>query len=186
VTEIPDPLAAVVEPLPVPAPASPVAVAEVPPRPGAGHILIVEDNPVNQIVAARVVNGLGYAAHVASGGQAALEAFERQRFDAILMDLQMPDMDGYATSTALRRCEGVRSTRTPIIAMTANFADGDQQRCLAAGMDDYLSKPIHLADLRSTLARWIGAGQPLNRPVGTAAASLAPASTTPSDPATGR
>jgi len=124
--------------------------------PTRGRILIVEDNSVNQIVAVRAVTGLGYEAEVASGGDRALEACERGRFDAIFMDIQMPGIDGYATCAALRRREAREpgSRRTPIIAMTANSLEEDQQRCFAAGMDDYLAKPLRLADLSRTLQRW--------------------------------
>ncbi|MBZ5582330.1 MAG: response regulator [Acidobacteriia bacterium] len=133
------------------------ALSAVPePTPEGFRILIIEDNPVNQIVASRAVRGLGYAVEVVSGGQAALGALSAGRFDLVLMDCQMPGMDGYQTAAEIRRREG-RAPRLPIIAMTANAIPGDVERCLAAGMDDYLGKPVRLAELSSTLDRWLGA-----------------------------
>jgi CheY-like chemotaxis protein/nitrogen-specific signal transduction histidine kinase len=123
------------------------------PLSGQGLILVVDDNPVNQLVAARVVNQLGYATEVASGGEPALEAMARTAFDAILMDCQMPVMDGYQTTAEIRRREGGRR-HTPIIAVTANTAEGNLEKCLASGMDDFLSKPIRPAALQAALRRW--------------------------------
>jgi signal transduction histidine kinase/CheY-like chemotaxis protein len=125
-------------------------------RPAGERVLIVEDNPVNQIVALRAVGNLGYAAEVVSGGEPALEALGRDRFAAILMDCQMPGMDGYQVAREIRRREGDHHSeeRTPIIAMTANAAEGDPQKCRAAGMDDYLTKPIRMAALSRALEHW--------------------------------
>jgi CheY-like chemotaxis protein len=118
------------------------------------RILIVEDNPVNQIIALRAVRGLGYAAEVVSGGGAALEAWGRDSFDLILMDCQMPDMDGYEAAAEIRRRED-GTGRVPIVAMTANSIAGDEEKCRASGMDDYLPKPVRLAALARTLERWL-------------------------------
>jgi signal transduction histidine kinase/ActR/RegA family two-component response regulator len=120
------------------------------------RVLIVEDNPINQIVALRAVTGLGYEAELAPGGEEALAAFARDRFDAILMDCQMPGMDGYQVAAEMRRLEALATAAkpTPIIAMTANVIEGDQQKCVQAGMNDYLSKPMRLAPLARTLERW--------------------------------
>ncbi len=118
------------------------------------RILIVEDNPVNQIVAARALRTLGYGSDIASGGEAALEIIALQSFDLILMDCQMPGMDGYATAAEIRRRE-TGGNRTPIVAMTANSVEGDRERCAAAGMDDYLPKPFRMATLERTLHRWL-------------------------------
>ena len=120
------------------------------------RVLIVEDNPINQIVALRAVTGLGYQAEMAPGGEEALAAFARDRFDAILMDCQMPGMDGYQVAAEMRRLEALATAAqpTPIIAMTANVIEGDQQKCVAAGMNDYLSKPMRLAPLARALERW--------------------------------
>jgi CheY-like chemotaxis protein len=124
------------------------------PPSGQGLILVVDDNPVNQLIAARVVNRLGYMTEVASGGESALEAIARTPFDAILMDCQMPIMDGYQTTAEIRRREGGRS-HVPIIAVTANTVDGNLEKCLASGMDDFLAKPIRPATLDTTLRRWL-------------------------------
>ena len=123
-----------------------------------GRVLIVDDNPVNQIVALRAIRGLGYAAEVVPGGTEALEAFGRDHFDLILMDCQMPGMDGYEAALEIRRrCADTGSGRghIPIVAMTANGVEGDYERCRAAGMDDYLTKPVRMADLEGALRRWI-------------------------------
>jgi len=164
-----------------------------PPTPaGERRVLIVEDNPVNQIVALRTVGSLGYAAQVASGGEQALEAFDRERFDIILMDCQMPGMDGYQATAEIRRREARTpdSRRTPIVAMTANSIEGDREKCRAAGMDDYLPKPVRMTELSKTLARWTApAGPPPIPPpvpfIGSSATPV-PASTTPPGPPTGR
>jgi signal transduction histidine kinase/ActR/RegA family two-component response regulator len=134
----------------LPAPAgSPPAMAE-----SDWRILIVEDNPVNQIVAARALRTLGYSPDIASSGEAALDVLLQRPFDLILMDCQMPGMDGYQTAAEIRRREAGRH-RTPIVAMTANNVDGDRERCVAAGMDDYLSKPFRMAALERALRRWL-------------------------------
>jgi signal transduction histidine kinase/ActR/RegA family two-component response regulator len=121
---------------------------------GKARILIVEDNPVNQMVASRALLTLGYTAEVVAGGEAALEALDCKQFDLILMDCQMPGMDGYAATAEIRRREDGRS-RIPIVAMTANPIDGDRERCMAAGMDDYLSKPVRLESLGKMLEYWL-------------------------------
>jgi CheY-like chemotaxis protein len=130
-------------------PLSPVLAAAQPPR----RILLVEDNQANQLVALGFLKLLGYQAEVAGTGLAALEALTRQSYDLVLMDCQMPELDGYATTTRLRALEGP-ARHTPVIAMTAHALPGDRERCLAAGMDDYLSKPLRLEALREVLWRW--------------------------------
>jgi CheY-like chemotaxis protein len=117
-------------------------------------VLVAEDNPVNQVVALRILERGGFHAEVAANGIEALAMLSARRYDAILMDCQMPQMDGYETTVILRRREnGTR--RTPIIALTAHAMKGDRERCLDAGMDDYLSKPIRRDVLIETLRRWL-------------------------------
>jgi CheY-like chemotaxis protein len=121
-------------------------------------VLIAEDTPVNQIVAARALERCGCRVEVASDGHEALEAFTRQHFDAVLMDCQMPGMDGYEATKALRRLERA-GQHTPVIAMTAQAMSGDRERCLQAGMDDYICKPMRHGELADALRRWIPAGE---------------------------
>jgi len=117
------------------------------------HVLVVEDNRVNQTLARRLLEKQGHTVVIAVDGHSALQAFERERFDAILMDVQMPVMDGLEATAEIRsrerneRNSQAQRGRIPIIAMTANAMAGDRERCLAAGMDDYISKPIHAEEL---------------------------------------
>jgi signal transduction histidine kinase/ActR/RegA family two-component response regulator len=126
-----------------------------------GRILVVDDNPVNQIVALRAVRGLGYAAEVVAGAKEAFEALQRDRFDLVLMDCQMPGTDGYEAAAEIRRREqrSPARYRIPIVAMTANDVPGDRERCIAAGMDDYLPKPVRLPSLAEVLQRWVKSGK---------------------------
>ena len=135
-----------------PAPAAPARHA--PAGIGRGLVLVVEDGEINQLVATGILESLGYDADLADDGLRALQAMERTTYDAVLMDVQMPTMDGYETTAEIRRREGA-ARHTPIIAMTAGAIEGDRERCLAAGMDDYLSKPIDRSAMESVLARWV-------------------------------
>jgi PAS domain S-box-containing protein len=125
-------------------------------QPGKGRILVVEDNPVNQLVATGLLRALGYRTETADDGLAAIEAASTGGFDAILMDVQMPQMDGYTATRHIRDNETGR--RRPIIAMTAAAIEGERERCLEAGMDDYLTKPVDAARLTETLDRWLVPG----------------------------
>jgi signal transduction histidine kinase/CheY-like chemotaxis protein len=127
--------------------------------PAARHrwarILIVEDNAANLKVAVRMVERLGYRADVAGNGSEALSVLGQVRYDAVLMDCQMPEMDGYEATREIRRGEQ-HGRHLPIIAMTASAMAGDRERCLAAGMDDYISKPVKLHIVAAVLERWLG------------------------------
>ena len=120
------------------------------------RILLVEDYVINQDVAVRQLKKLGYAADVVGDGFAALKALELDSYDLVLMDCQMPELDGYEASAEIRSREarGTGGRHTPIIAMTANAMMGDRQKCLAAGMDDYITKPIRADDLKRVLEQW--------------------------------
>ncbi|HEU5171032.1 MAG TPA: response regulator, partial [Gemmatimonadales bacterium] len=118
------------------------------------RILVAEDHPVNQEVVVAFLAQLGYRADIVADGRRAIEAVARGSYDLVLMDCQMPELDGFEASAAIRRAEGT-GLRVPIIALTANAMHGDRQRCLAAGMDDYLSKPLDRERLAGALARWL-------------------------------
>ncbi len=140
-------------------------VAGVPAQPSRRHahdvpmtertrILVVEDNPVNQLVATGILESLGYAVEISPDGAHALDVLATTTFGAILMDVQMPVLDGYATTRTVREREGGQ-THVPIIAMTAAAVDGERERCLEAGMDEFLTKPIEPAILAAVLGRWV-------------------------------
>jgi CheY-like chemotaxis protein len=123
------------------------------------RVLLVEDNPVNQLVASRLLKSFGIEAQIAENGEKAVHMVQHQTFDLVLMDCQMPVMDGYEATQALRAWEGKTATlatqRLPIVALTANALVGDRERCVAAGMDGYLSKPITRDALNTVLRRWL-------------------------------
>jgi CheY-like chemotaxis protein len=123
-------------------------------RQEGGRILVIEDNTVNQHVIRRLLEKLGHETTIAPDAEAALSLLRERRFAAILMDCHLPGMDGFTATAAIRATEA-GPHRTPIIAMTADALPGDRERCLAAGMDDYIAKPVSLGQLRSTLGRWL-------------------------------
>ena len=117
-------------------------------------ILLVEDDPVNQLLVVRVLENAGHRMSVARDGAQALAAIRRERFDLVLVDVQMPVFDGLEATVTLREEERASGGhRTPVIAMTASTMLGDRERCLAAGMDDYISKPIDIEQFRAMVER---------------------------------
>jgi len=117
------------------------------------HILLAEDNPLNQKLTVRILKKMGHSVVVAVNGKEALAALEKEQFDVVLMDIEMPQMNGLETTEAIRNREEITGQHIPIIAMTAFAMKGDRERCLQAGMDEYLSKPIDKEDLFATLEK---------------------------------
>jgi CheY-like chemotaxis protein len=115
------------------------------------RILLAEDNAVNQKLALRILEQMGYRADVASNGIEAVESIERQIYDVILMDVQMPEMDGLDATRQIRKLTD--TVQPHIIAMTANAMEGDREMCIAAGMNDYISKPIRVNELVEALLK---------------------------------
>ncbi len=150
-----------------------------------GRILLVEDYATNQLVASRHLRAAGLQVDIAENGRQAVDVCERQTYDLILMDVQMPVMDGYEATAAIRRLEAGAAPRTsgadaprqrmPIVAMTANALQGDRGKCLAAGMDDFITKPIKQKTLLNTVTKWVHNGHRGETPVnGTAVTEAAP------------
>ncbi len=145
------------------------------------RLLLVEDNPVNLLVAQRLISLIGPQVDTAENGQQAIEKMIRGNYDIVLMDCQMPVMDGYTATRTWRTWEAEHQIKPlPIIAMTANAMAGDRQKCLDAGMDDYLSKPVARDQLEATLHRWLDGTARQRRAITPAAASQSPAAAPPS------
>jgi CheY-like chemotaxis protein len=130
----------------------------------SGHILVVEDNDINQMVALGMLEMLGYTAEIAESGDEAVAKASTRQYDAILMDLQMPRMDGYAASRLIRS-EEAPGRRVPIIAMTASAIEGERERCTAAGMDDFLSKPVNSDRVAAVLGSHVGSTERSAQPM---------------------
>jgi CheY-like chemotaxis protein len=128
------------------------------------RILVAEDNRVNQTLARRLLEKQGHAVTIVSNGREAVNAFEEGVFDLILMDVQMPELDGMAATELIRKLEGGRS-RMPIIALTAHAMASDRERCLAAGMDGFVSKPIQVGELVQAIAQLCENAVPLDSSV---------------------
>jgi two-component system sensor histidine kinase/response regulator len=123
------------------------------------RILVVEDNPINLKVAVKILDTFGYQADTACNGRQALEKLGRADYDLVLMDIQMPEMDGYEATARIRDHQNSMCARViPIVAMTANAMKGDREKCLQAGMDDYISKPIDPRQLQRLLSKWLPGG----------------------------
>lgn len=139
------------------------------PEQGPPRVLLVEDNEVNQAVAVAILARLGYRADIAGDGQQAVELAVQRHYGLVLMDCQLPVLDGYQATAEIRRCEGT-ARRTPIIAMTAAVLE-DRQRCLTAGMDDRIAKPVLLAEVQMVLSRWLEGEVTTRQVAGPAAAA---------------
>ncbi|MBS0170490.1 MAG: response regulator [Nitrospira sp.] len=154
--------------------ASPSLAAKTP----SARLLLVEDTPVNREVATGMLDLMGYSVCAVENGRLALAAIAQERFDLVLMDCQMPEMDGFTATAAIRQQESQPGRhRLPIIALTANAMEGDRARCLAAGMDDYLAKPFTVAELNTILTRWLAPGRADNKAAPTPPSTAADDST---------
>jgi CheY-like chemotaxis protein len=135
--------------------------ADGPLRAGGRRILLADDNPINRKMTLRQLTNLGFPADAVANGREVLAALRAQPYGLVILDLHMPVLDGYETARTIRRLlEKQRADHLPLVAMTANRTNGDRQRCLEAGMDDYLCKPVRQEDLGRILARWNGAERP--------------------------
>ncbi len=119
------------------------------------HVLLVEDNQINQMVAKELLQTMGIKVSIANDGEQAVEMVKKEHFDVVLMDIQMPGMDGYQATSKIRQEPHFDTTHLPIIAMTANAQEVDRRKALEAGMDDYISKPVNMTQLAKVLVRWV-------------------------------
>ena len=119
------------------------------------HVLLAEDNPVNQELVLNLLEMAGHRMDLANNGLEAVELFQQQRFDLVLMDCQMPEMDGFEATAKIRQITSQGGAQVPIIALTANAMSGDREQCIAAGMNDYLSKPFTMADFNTMMDKWL-------------------------------
>ncbi|WP_425510964.1 ATP-binding protein [Xanthomonas chitinilytica] len=183
--------------LPAAPPASPMqATVDIPDAPAAGEasapapiaglrLLLVEDNPVNLLVAQKLLAMMGCDTDTATNGEVALAKMTQHRYELVLMDCQMPVLDGYAATRRWREWEARQGTpRLPIVAMTANAMAGDRQRCLDAGMDDYLSKPVSREQLQACLQRWRPQGSTRSAPAPLAAVRVPEETSSPASQTT--
>jgi two-component system sensor histidine kinase/response regulator len=136
-----------------PAPSVPKAEASATPITQSIRVLVAEDNAVNRLLVRRMFEKLGIRIDLASNGREAVQMATAFVYDIIFMDCSMPELDGYEATAILR--EQDRGRRVPIVAITANAMSEDRARCLAAGMDDHLTKPVHIEDIREALKRWV-------------------------------
>jgi two-component system, sensor histidine kinase and response regulator len=136
---------------------------------GRGRVLVVEDNVLNQVVAVGMLNRLGCDADVVDNGRDAVAAATRGGYGVVLMDCRLPGLDGYQATAEIRRREAA-GRHVPIVAMTASASQEDRERCLAAGMDDHVAKPVLVGDLDAVLARWLPRDRLGDRPAAAAAA----------------
>ena len=127
------------------------------------HILLVEDNLINQRLAARILEKRGHIVVVASNGKEALTTFSSESFDLVLMDVQMPELDGFEVTAAIREVEKAKSVHTPIVAMTAHAMKGDRERCLEAGLDAYISKPLQVSEFLGVIENLVPAHAEVER-----------------------
>ncbi|HEY9793541.1 MAG TPA: response regulator [Candidatus Obscuribacterales bacterium] len=118
-------------------------------------ILVAEDHPINQQVALLLLHDLGFEAHVAENGRKAIEALERIPYNLVLMDCQMPEVDGFEATRSIRKLEALTGRHVPIIAMTAHAIEGNRDECLGAGMDDYICKPVEVGQLKLLIEKWL-------------------------------
>jgi len=124
------------------------------------RVLVAEDNAVNRLVAQRLLQKKGHTIAVAHNGREALERIRAEHFDIVLMDIQMPDLDGYAATAEIRKLEAGNGKHVPIIGVTAHAMEGDRERCLAAGMDGYVAKPIIPKQLYAEIERLTASQRP--------------------------